>query len=397
MMKQLAVALFFLFLIGCTSPTVKNENVAATIVVPTPITAQSNDTPTIAPTTEPTPPANSVPEPTAVSETGVPVFFNLRFATAPEGSPTAVFPGGTEQIFALWDFAHIPADAKMRRVWRFNGEAWLDREEDWDVSEYGQDGTMTAVSIYDFEGGGLLLGDYEVDLYLNDRFILSGRFFIQSEETAVSAAGPAGQTMTAVNSTELTLISQDGRLFQSVNTDHPITEIVWLPSGNQVVFVTQDASERIEGSTLGIKHGLWLYELGTFEAVPLGFYDEDFHEVGVSHNGRYLSLIAGSGYGDACGIDRAFYIMQLNDAGQRTNLYELTQFNGVPRGQTGYMHNFYPANSGEWTSAEQLTLEINATCLTEETIAELDIASPGIYQIDVPQLTATRISSSPTE
>ena len=150
-------------------------------------------------------------------------------------------------------------------------------------------------------------------------------------------------------------------------------------------------------SLLIMAYALWLYELGTFEAVPLGFYDEDFHEVGVSQNGRYLSLTAGSGYGDACGIDRAFYIMQLNDAGQRTNLYELAQFDGIPRGQTGHLHSFYPANSGEWVSGNAVALEINATCLTEETIAELDIMPPGIYQLDVAQLTATRISDLPSE
>ena len=203
--------------------------------------------------------------------------------------------------------------------------------------------------------------------------------------------------MMAVNETELTLVQTDGRSFKSVDTPHPITEIVWFASGDKVVFVTQDSSEQIGGSTLGIKHGLWLYELGTFDAVPLGFYDEDFHEVGVSANGRYLSLIAGSGYGDACGIDRAFYIMQLNDAGQRTNLYELAQFNGIPTEVGGFGLGLYPLDNGNWVDGEKVAVQLNALCVFDENGEVADDPALGIYELDVPALQAKRIGDLPAQ
>lgn len=392
-MKHFLFVLILLSVAGCSPATNENNTEQATITLPTPIVANGNN-PTPIQSTITTPPVNATtvpqPEPTAVSETNQPPsFYDLRFATTPSASPTVIFPARTEQIFALWDFANMPTTqpATMRRVWRYNGDAWLDREEVWDVGQYGTTGTMTAVSIYDFEGGGLLSGNYEVDLYLNGQILLSGSFIVEGEEPTVAAIDSEGRSIVALNDTELTLVDRGGRSFKLVDTDHPISEIIWLPPGNKVVFVTRDATEQIGGSGLGVKHALWLFELGSFDAVPLGFYDEDFHEVGASANGRYLSLIAGTSYGDACMVDRSFYVMQLNDSGQRTNLYELAQFNGVPRGQLGQLSSFYPVNSSDWLDNNQLTLEIAATCLTEED----DQTLPGIYQLDVANLSATRI------
>jgi len=93
---------------------------------------------------------------------GSPLFSNLTFSTSPTGPAIGVFPHGTQQIFARWNFASIPANAIVVRRWMRYGSVFLERQEPW---TRGAQGTVSDISIYDFEFG-LLPGDYTLDIFL---------------------------------------------------------------------------------------------------------------------------------------------------------------------------------------------------------------------------------------
>lgn len=91
------------------------------------------------------------------------VFSNLTFSATPDGPAGYVFPVGSAQIFARWNYANPPPGTTVLRRWYRNGVLWLERREPWML---GGVGTVQNVSIYDFING-LLPGDYYVEISLD--------------------------------------------------------------------------------------------------------------------------------------------------------------------------------------------------------------------------------------
>ena len=374
--------LLFVLLTACSTSTPPGETAvpsettapseAATLVLPTPIANPPQPSPTVV-----------TPDPT------LPAFYNLRFATSADAAPQPYFPQGTEQIFAVWDYANIPAEAAVRRVWRLNGEPWLEREEAWAEASSG---TVRDVSVYDFTGGGLQPGKYEVLLYLGDVLLVNGRFWVNTTPEPLAAPSPDGTLVAQRLGDRSLVLAEPPDLFTELTvTDHPISEIAWLPSGKKLVFVTEDSTERIANSTIGIRHALWLIDTATGQVAPLGFYDEDLHEVGVSQNGRFLSLISGTSYGDACMVDRRLAFMGLDEQGNRLSLLDERQFVGLPQAKAGEMGQFYPVDNGRWVNDNQFEIAIAATCLPENDSNTL----PGLYRLNATTLQAERLGDLP--
>lgn len=330
------------------------------------------------------------PQPTLiVPDSPVPAFYNLRFATSADAAPQPYFSQGTEQVFAVWDYANIPIGATVRRVWLLNGEPWLEREEAWTGAASG---TVQDVSIYDFTGGGLQPGKYEVLLYLGDALLVNGRFWVNTASAPYSVPSPNGTTIAQrLGDRSLVLAEAPDLLTELTVTDHPISEIAWLPSGKKLLVVTEDSTERIANSTIGIRHALWLVDTLTSQISPLGFYDEDLHEVGVSENGRFLSFISGTSYGDACMVDRTLVIMALDEQGNRLSLLQAGRFTGLPQAETGSMGQFYPADNGRWVGNNQFEISVAVTCQPEGANATL----PGLYRLNTTTLQAERIGDLP--
>ncbi len=93
---------------------------------------------------------------------GPTLFYNLTFSASPDGVPSAIFPSGTREIFARWDFNYVSPESRVLRRWYRNGVMWLERQEAW---VYGTQGTVKNISIYDYQYG-LLPGDYYVEISL---------------------------------------------------------------------------------------------------------------------------------------------------------------------------------------------------------------------------------------
>ena len=178
---------FFALLMSCNRATVegvpvpaepptRERGVLATavqeIVTPLPVmvtvtrsTAEPRVSPILPILTETVPAATRIE---AATDAPRLAFSDLRFALTADGAVQSEFMAGTEEIYALWEYRGMsPADS-VRRIWFRDDQIWLTREEDWDWGEYGSEGTMRDISVYDNEGSGLVPARYRLQLYVND-------------------------------------------------------------------------------------------------------------------------------------------------------------------------------------------------------------------------------------
>jgi hypothetical protein len=95
-------------------------------------------------------------------------FKGLRFALTAEGAAQSEFLAGTDEVYAVWEYAGMSATDNIRRIWFRDDQIWLTREEGWNWGEYGSDGTIRDISVYDDEGSGLASATYRLQLYVND-------------------------------------------------------------------------------------------------------------------------------------------------------------------------------------------------------------------------------------
>lgn len=115
-----------------------------------------------------------------------PAFDRLTFSTTATGADTTVFPYGTQEVYARWNFSGVPDGAILRREWYRNGILVVQREESW-KAEWGTDGTLREIRYYDFDSGyGIEPGNYRVVMALRDLY--SAR--VEATFTIESNVGP---------------------------------------------------------------------------------------------------------------------------------------------------------------------------------------------------------------
>ncbi len=90
------------------------------------------------------------------------VFNTLTFSTMPGGLSGYLFPVGTLQVFARWNYVNPPVGTMIVRRWYRNNVLFIERREPWTLSGTG---TVQNISIYDYTYG-LLPGDYRVEIGL---------------------------------------------------------------------------------------------------------------------------------------------------------------------------------------------------------------------------------------
>jgi hypothetical protein len=105
-------------------------------------------------------------------------FCCLRFAAGPFAQEAESFPAGTEIVYAIWDYAGLSPGDRIRRIWIRDNLIWITREENWAWENYGAQGTVRDLSIFDYEGSGLQPAEYRLQLYLNDELQQEGVFVI---------------------------------------------------------------------------------------------------------------------------------------------------------------------------------------------------------------------------
>lgn len=88
-------------------------------------------------------------------------FSDLTFSTSSTGPIMWYFPVGTQEIFARWNYQHVPQGTTLRRQWYRNDQLFLEKSEPWNTAAWGTDGTLNQISIYD-RPNGLQPGNYYV-------------------------------------------------------------------------------------------------------------------------------------------------------------------------------------------------------------------------------------------
>jgi hypothetical protein len=130
------------------------------------VTPQPLPTGTISPAT---------PQPTPAGNTN---FGAITFGTEIEGNKLVgvgtEFPSGTEQIVAVFAYKNMRNGTKWGAVWKVNGQVAIDQRNTgvWNNGTSGTNGVSINLD------GGLPDGEYELELYVNDKLAQAGGFTI---------------------------------------------------------------------------------------------------------------------------------------------------------------------------------------------------------------------------
>lgn len=361
------------------------EPTAALTVEPATMTAS----PTAPPATS-LPPTEAPPTPTATepAPTDAPpdppdqaaIFRNLTFAASGDGLSLPFFEQGIEEVFALWSYEQMSADDVVRRVWTRDGAEWLVREERWDLTQYGPAGVVRDISVFDFEGAGLEPAFYKLTLAINDSVEAQGTFVIRPAELRATSGD---RTAWVEQEGLLMLAESEGQARELLRTQ-AIEELHWLPDGRRLLYVDRQEPADPSGPPWPT-YTLWLVDVETAAQQPLSEPDQRVRRIAVSPDGRYISALAGTDFGDACGMDRSLLFLDLNEPDAWVNQRDFAAvFNEAPYG-------FFPADAGQWLSDHEFAINLTAFCMSAElgTPAE-DLALLSRHRFDLETRTATR-------
>ncbi len=89
--------------------------------------------------------------------------------------PATIFPAGTTEIHALFDFEGMSAEVAWSRTWYRDGEERVAKTQNWTGNERGTWG----LRYYSTDGSPLTSGNYELRLSIEGSVVQSGTFVIQ--------------------------------------------------------------------------------------------------------------------------------------------------------------------------------------------------------------------------
>jgi hypothetical protein len=361
-----------------TAPSSENQLPGATVTTPLP-TIEPQAT-AVANEIDP-PAATAGPESESTSGSSQGYFFNLYFMLTADSVPVSHYANGTEEVFAFWEYAAMTSDDIVRRVWYRNGAEWLVREDAWDVVQFGSAGRMNTVSVYDFTGSGLAAGSYELVLYINNIYQVSGNFIIREDELTVRHGA---QRAWVEDETTLLWQDENGATPELLPADDPIVELLWHPAGSQLFFVTELPPEP-DGPPWP-SHVAWQFDIASRSLTALNTLSQDINRLRISPDGRYLSALSGNDFGDACFMNRALMFMDLANV---TVWLDIATFGTDLIDQP---YQFFPADAGQWTSDETFAVNMTAYCLGPEISPAEDLQLLGRYQFDLGRLSVSRAS-----
>jgi hypothetical protein len=408
---SLLYTLFILLLAACRPdstefPQIPTQDTGG-VIVPTPITADSTETPTVPtatpvePTAVPTEPTAVPTQPTAVPPTQAPVsnpqFSDLKLlpnrTSLSDGWPQPYTPITTNELYAVWNYSGMTAANELERLWYYNGALWLERREMWDMSKYGANGRVEDIYVYDFEPN-LASGHYRVVLKVDGQEMASAEYTIATNTVAPKVEPNTGFTAVVQDHTRLVLRRVDGTTASWVSSGD-IISFDWFPNGPVIVYSEQIVVDPSLPGTLGLRRNLWLQDVISGEKWLLAGSDEDLHSPVVSPDGRRLALLSGTFYGDACGLDVYLHVMELTEDLTRHSLIELDDFTNLPIVEFSAPQPFlwnsqgdYDVTPGLWQDAD--TLEVGLTWLCADTNAN------GTYQLHLNGRTAEKVAEPPT-
>lgn len=393
MKKYLLLFILLILLLVACQPVPEQSVALPTLPGPPPAATPTLAVPATDPTEIPAEATAVASEPTAVPATNTdstPQFSHLTLL--PNGVvPPSDTPFTTQELYAVWEYTGMTAADQVERLWYFDGELWLERNEPWDMAKYGANGRIEDVYVYDYEPN-LRAGDYRLVLKVNGIELASAEYTIPSF-TVGPVIEPESGMVAAVQGRKTLVLRRVDWTTTAWESFGDIVDLAWLPGGQGIVYSEQIVANAELPGTLGLRHNLWLQNVLTGQKYQLGSTDENLHSPVVSPDGRYLALYSGTLYGDACFVDANLHIIELDASGQRVNLFELADFSGVPavEGAMAQPNLFGPGDGpfepvpGQWVDSQTLTTRLVWYC------SQSDAA--GMYALDLNGRTAVKIAS----
>ena len=341
--------------------------------------------------------AGSLPSPTPVLIEGplatptlltpAPEFRNATFTIDPITSPAQKsFPANTKRVYAVWDYRNMRDGLVVRRDWYLNNVLWITREEPWDFSKYGADGTITDISVYDTEGS-LAPGEYRLELFIDSKpqpiggGVVWPSFTISQDSLLEELSSPDGSWSAFVRNPNKLMVTDPDRNARQLFWGKEIFNLAWLPDSRHLLFVNRDRSRQGGAALMGVLDDLWIVNVATGESTTLSRGNSPLlDQFVISPDGHYFASAEGSGFGDACLIDSKIVIFELSDDFQQVTRHVQDDFSGIPSGPD---MSVYPINVGGWLSNTQFRVPLDFTCTTDTNLK-------GLYTFDMSNLSVEK-------
>lgn len=360
-----------------------NVEVLTPEIALTPTALSSAETVVVTPTSIIT--AIESPSITPTQVLDVPQFSNARFTVdASANIYQNIFPARTRRVYAVWDYQNMHAGLMVRRDWYFNNVLWITREEPWDFSKYGANGSIKDISVFDLDVG-LGSGDYRLELYIDMQPQPIGgvtwpSFTISNIESERRVTSPNGQWVADADDPKILLVRDAGRDVRQVFSGNEITNLAWLPDSQRIIFVDRDRSQQQTPTDLGIQDDLWIVEILSGESHLLYQNTVAFGSFSFSPDGHYIASIEGSGFGDACFVDSRLIFFELASDFRTVRTIKQEQFSGISATHDTVV---YPVEEGTWQNETKYLVALNGTCNFDQNLI-------GMYVFNLSEMQARK-------
>jgi hypothetical protein len=325
----------------------------------------------------------------------------LRFAADPDAAaPQRFYVAGVNRVYAIWDYANMREGMAVKRVWTLNGRTWIEREDPWDTTQYGSNGTVKDVAVFE-DNIGLQAGEYSLNLFIDGVRQTMGETEPSAESSTFWIFPPeVRDPVSSPDMRKTAYIRNGGRLFvefpdgsaREMATTQEIASISWFPDNTNLLYAERDRSMQVVPTEdWGVTHKLWIINVETGERHILATSGENFHHPQISSDGRYVAVLIGNTFGEGCFYSPSLSIIELNEELRRANVFTIRDFTGIP-----YLEEvkggIYPndhTRPGVWEGRDKLLVSLWWLCL--DTPDNPD----GTYLLDLGLLTAQRVGATP--
>jgi len=290
-----------------------------------------------------------------------------------------VFPAGIRQIFAIWDYANMKEGLVYRKEWYKDEKLILAQEEKWDFSRYGSKGTISDVTIHDFEKG-LDLGLYSLHLFVDGQEQTlatlkdQASFRVISEEPPSPVTAPDGMKTAMVPEPRSLIIQQENGQMNRVFIGQEIARLAWFPDSSNIIVSNRDRSKQdLSGTAEGVREELWIIDTESGLRNRIATPEENLHMPLVSPDGHFVAAISGSGRLNACEADLSVVMIELDSNLTRVAIHNLFEFVGFPEFDFIPIPINHPSVPlpGNWLGENRFSVALKYPCSTG--------AADGIY------------------
>ena len=339
-------------------------------------------------------PLNSSPTTVPSPTLPPPSFSSVRFSPQPDDALARdYYVAGTPRIFAMWDYTGMQEGMLVKRVWKWNDEIWIEREEPWAFNPYSEQGTVKNIYIFD-DDIGVAQGKYSLTLYIDgilqdlnpvDGFQSEAVFHVFESEVPFPVTSPdKSHTAFVQFGGRLMIEEPDGRVLEMAEVQE-ISSISWFPDGNYLLYTERDRTKQNSSDEdAGITHRLYILDINTGEQTIVGTSGENYHQPLISPGGEFISVLSGNTLREDCTGSPTLAIIELDAELRRQAIHSLASF-------TGFEFLYQNSSSviprqGEqslsWDSDTRLSVDLEWVCPPS------GINRSGTYVLDLSQMTA---------